>query len=80
MDLVWKVRPPRTKAEIVEGLRAAMQARREERRDVRAGSAGRRRATSTPGRRSANAGELTVRVNYRPSLADWEKARDGARR
>ena len=31
MDLVWKVRPPRTKAEIVAGLRAAVAACREKR-------------------------------------------------
>ena len=41
MDLVWKVRPPRTKAEIVEGLRAAVKHAAQERRDVRPGPAGR---------------------------------------
>ena len=42
---------------------------------------GRPAATSTPGRRCADAGELTVRVNYRPSLvALGEGARRGAPR
>lgn len=75
MDLVTKVRPPRTKDELVEGLRAAMK------------EAGRNGVTSVqdlPGdpldlpawEALRDAGAMTVRVNYRPLVTNWEKARD----
>jgi predicted amidohydrolase YtcJ len=75
MDLVTKVRPPRTKDELVEGLRAAMK------------EAGRNGVTSVqdlPGdpldlpawEALRGAGAMTVRVNYRPLVTSWEKARD----
>ena len=74
MNLVWKVRPPRTQAEVVAALRAAMK------------NAARFGVTSVqdlPGgdadvpawRTLRDAGELTLRVNYRPLLVDWEKAK-----
>ncbi len=74
MDLVWKVRPPRTHAEVVAALRAAMK------------NAARFGVTSVqdlPGGEAdvpawaalRDAGELTVRVNYRPLLVEWEKAK-----
>lgn len=73
-DLVWKVRPPRTRAEIVAALRTAMK------------TAARYGVTSVqdlPGGDGdvpawaalRDAGELTVRVNYRPLLVDWKKAK-----
>jgi predicted amidohydrolase YtcJ len=75
MDLVGKVRPPRTKAEVVEGLRAAVQ------------HAARNGVTSVqdlPGialdlpawDELRSAGALTVRVNYRPSLSEWRGAKE----
>jgi hypothetical protein len=74
MDLVWKVRPARTKAEIVEGLRAAV---------AHAAKNGVTSVQDLPGTaldlpawdELRNAGALTVRVNYRPSLSDWPGAR-----
>lgn len=74
MNLVWKARPPRTQAEVVAALRAAMK------------NAARFGVTSVqdlPGgdadvpawRTLRDAGELTLRVNYRPLLVDWEKAK-----
>ena len=74
MDLVGKVRPPRTKAEVVEGLRAAVQ---------HAAKNGVTSVQDLPGialdlaawDELRNAGALTVRVNYRPSLTDWQGAK-----
>lgn len=73
MDLVWKVRPARTPAEVVAALRAAMK------------NAARFGVTSVqdlPGNDTdvagwdalRKAGEMTVRVNYRPLLVEWRKA------
>ena len=74
MSLVWKVRPPRTKEEIVAGLKAAV---------AHAAKNGVTSVQDLPGddldlpawdeiRRS---GGLTVRVNYRPSIVDWPAAK-----
>jgi predicted amidohydrolase YtcJ len=74
MRLPWKVRPDRTLAEIVAGLRAAN------------GYAGKNGVTSVqdlPGNpldlaawdEIRKSGGLTVRVNYRPSLTDWPAAK-----
>ena len=73
-DLVWKVRPPRTPAELAAALRTAMK------------DAARYGVTSVqdlPGGGGdvpawaalRDRGELTLRVNYRPLLVDWPKAR-----
>jgi len=74
MDAIGRVRPPRTRDELVEGLRAAM---------VHAASLGVTSVQDLPG----DAGdlgawqllrgrrEMTLRVNYRPSLSNWERAR-----
>ncbi len=75
MDLVWVKRPPRSPAEMAAALRAAMK------------NAARFGVTSVqdlPGTAAdvpawaalRDAGELTVRVNYRPSLSDWPKAKE----
>ena len=75
MDLVWKVRPPRTQAEVVAALRAAMK------------NAARYGVTSVqdlPGAESdvpawealRASGEMTVRVSYRPLLSNWKRAKD----
>jgi hypothetical protein len=74
MDLVWKVRPPRTQAELETALRAAMK---------NAAEFGVTSVQDLPGAESdvpawdalRKAGALTVRVNYRPSLSDWARAR-----
>lgn len=73
MDLVWRHRPPRTQAEIVEGLRVATK---------HASQFGVTSVQDLPGDpldvsgwdALRKAGELTVRVNYRPALTTWEKA------
>lgn len=73
MDLVWRRRPARTQAEIVEGLRAATK---------HASQFGVTSVQDLPGDPLdvpgwdvlRKAGELTVRVNYRPLLVHWEKA------
>jgi predicted amidohydrolase YtcJ len=74
MDAIGRVRPPRTRDELVEGLRAAMK---------HAASLGVTSVQDLPG----DAGdldawqllrdrkEMTLRVNYRPSLSNWEGAR-----
>jgi predicted amidohydrolase YtcJ len=75
MDAVWRARPPRTLVEVTEALRAA------------AKHAARNGVTSVqdlPGNpldldaweALRQSGELIVRVNYRPSLSEWEMARD----
>jgi predicted amidohydrolase YtcJ len=75
MDLVWAVRPARTVAELEEALQTAVRHAAENgvtsvqdlpgnSRDLDAWEALRRQ------------GKLTVRVDYRPSLSEWETARD----
>ncbi len=75
MDAVWAVRPARTLEEVTEALRTAMRHAAKNGvtsvqdlpgnpRDLEAWETLRRR------------GEMTVRVSYRPSLLEWEKARD----
>jgi predicted amidohydrolase YtcJ len=74
MDLVFKVRPARMKAELLEGLRAAMK---------NAAQFGVTSVQDLPGdaldlaawSELHRSGEMTVRVNYRPSLSEWEKVR-----
>src|SRR5262249_6733766 len=73
MDLVWKVRPKRTQAEIVSGLRAATKHASEfgvtSVQDLPGDS------LDVPGWEALRqSGELTVRVNYRPLLVHWEQA------
>jgi predicted amidohydrolase YtcJ len=75
MELVWKVRPPRTPGELFDGLRAAMK------EAARAGVTSVQDLQGDPGTLDAweklrDGGELTVRVNFRPPLSEWEKARD----
>jgi predicted amidohydrolase YtcJ len=75
MDAVWAVRPPRTLPEISEALRAAMK------HAARNGVTSVQDLPGGPGDLDAwealrAAVEMTVRVNYRPSLTEWEKARD----
>jgi predicted amidohydrolase YtcJ len=75
MDLVGKVRPPRTAAEIEEALRTAVR---------HAAENGVTSVQDLPGNAGdldgwetlRKAGTLTVRVSYRPSLSEWEAARD----
>jgi len=75
MDAVWTARPPRTLAEVVEALRTAMR---------HAAKNGVTSVQDLPGNpRDLEAweilrqrGEMTVRVNYRPSLSKWQTARD----
>ncbi len=75
MDAIWKVRPPRTLEELVAALSAAMK---------RATELGVTSIQDLPGNpRDLDAWEefrrskkMTVRVNYRPSLSEWEIARD----
>jgi predicted amidohydrolase YtcJ len=75
MDAIAAVRPPRTQAELLEALRAAMK---------HAASVGVTSVQDLPGTAGdldawealRARGELTVRVNYRPSLSEWETARE----
>jgi len=74
MDAIAAVRPPRTKGEIEEALRTALK---------HAASFGVTSVQDLSGfdelevyAKLREAGELTLRVNYRPSLSVWEKARD----
>ncbi|HKF41517.1 MAG TPA: amidohydrolase [Thermoanaerobaculia bacterium] len=75
MDAISAVRPLRTQAEIAEALRAAVR---------HAAVNGVTSVQDLPGgpgdlegwEKLRAAGELTVRVNYRPSLTRWEEARD----
>lgn len=75
MDLIAAVRPARTPSEVEEALSAAVR---------HAGENGVTSVQDLPGNpldldaweRLRAAGKLTVRVNYRPSLSGWEKARD----
>jgi predicted amidohydrolase YtcJ len=74
IDAIGLVRPPRTREELVEGLRAAM---------VHAASLGVTSVQDLPGDAGdlgawqllRDRGEMTLRVNYRPSLSNWERAR-----
>jgi predicted amidohydrolase YtcJ len=75
MDLVMSKRPPRTPAELADALRAAMK------EAARLGVTSVQDLQGDPGAFNAweklrDARELTVRVNFRPPLAEWEKARD----
>ncbi|HMA17983.1 MAG TPA: amidohydrolase [Thermoanaerobaculia bacterium] len=73
MDLVGAVRPARTLAEVEEALATAVR---------HAAENGVTSVQDLPGNaldldawgRLRAAGKLTVRVNYRPSLSEWEKA------
>lgn len=75
MDLVWKFRPARTQSEMVGAMRAAMR---------NAAEFGVTSVQDLPGDAGdvpawtalRDAGALTVRVNYRPSLLHWEQAKD----
>ena len=75
MDLVWVVRPARTVAEVAEALRNAVR---------HAAENGVTSVHDLPGNAAdldaweilRREGRLTVRVDYRPSLSEWEKARD----
>jgi predicted amidohydrolase YtcJ len=74
MTLVWKFRPPRSKEEIVAGLKAAV---------AYAAKNGVTSVQDLPGNELdvpawdeiRKSGGLTVRVNYRPSLTDWPAAK-----
>lgn len=74
MDAIAAVRPARTSEELIEALRTAMK---------HAAKNGVTSVQDLPGNeRDLDAweklrerGEMTVRVNYRPSLTGWEKAR-----
>jgi predicted amidohydrolase YtcJ len=71
MDAIGTVRPARTQPELLESLRTAMKL---------AASVGVTSVQDLPGdpgdlaawETLREAGELTVRVNYRPPLSDWE--------
>jgi hypothetical protein len=75
MDLIGSVRPPRTAAEVEEALAMAIR---------HAAENGVTSVQDLPGDpHDLDAwetlrvdGKLTVRVSYRPSLSEWEKARD----
>ena len=75
MDLIASARPPRTEAEVEEALSTAVR---------HAAENGVTSVQDLPGdARDLDAweklragGKLTVRVSYRPSLSEWEKARD----
>ncbi len=75
MDLVWAVRPARTAREVEEALRTAVR---------HAAENGVTSVQDLPGNPAdldawetlRREGKLTVRVDYRPSLSEWEKARD----
>ena len=74
MSLTDKIRPARTKAEIVAGLRAAV---------AHAAQNGVTSVQDLPGDaldlpawdEIRKSGGLTVRVNYRPSIVDWQAAK-----
>ena len=75
MDLVGAVRPPRTLAEVREALVTALR---------HAAENGVTSVQDLPGNardldvweKLRDEGKLTLRVSYRPSLSEWEKARD----
>ncbi|HEU5250990.1 MAG TPA: amidohydrolase [Thermoanaerobaculia bacterium] len=78
MDMIGAVRPARTIAEVEEALMTAVR---------HAAENGVTSVQDLPGNpldldaweRLRRSGKLTVRVNYRPSLSDWKKARDRRR-
>jgi predicted amidohydrolase YtcJ len=75
MDAVNRVRPARTAAELSEALHAAMK------EAARVGVTSVQDLPGDPGDLEAwtklrDAGQMTVRVNYRPSLTNWQAARD----
>jgi predicted amidohydrolase YtcJ len=75
MDSIWAVRPSRTLAELTEALKAGM------REAARVGVTSVRDLPGAPldltaWERLRAAGAMTVRVNYRPLLVEWERARD----
>ena len=75
MDAIWAVRPSRTLSEVEEALKAGMQ------EAARFGVTSVRDLPGTPldldaWEKLKAAGAMTVRVNYRPLLSGWEKARD----
>src|SRR5262252_1398841 len=79
MDAVNRVRPARTPAELDAALRAAMK------EAARVGVTSVQDLPGDPGDLDAwaklrDAGALTVRVNYRPSLSNWPAARDARSR
>lgn len=70
MDAVWAARPARTRAEILDALRAAI------RHAAKNGVTSVQDLPGGPGDLAAwetlrDTGELTLRVNYRPSLSRW---------
>jgi len=75
MDLIGSARPPRTAAEVEEALATAVR---------HAAENGVTSVQDLPGdardldawEKLRSDGKLTVRVSYRPSLSEWEKARD----
>ncbi len=75
MELVWAKRPPRSPAEMAAALRAAMK---------HVAQYGVTSVQDLPGTAAdvlawaslRDAGEMTVRVNFRPSLSDWQKAKE----
>jgi len=74
MELVGRVRPARTRQELLGALRAAMK------EAARFGVTSVQDLPGDPGDVAAwdelrRGGELTVRVDYRPSLSSWEKAK-----
>jgi hypothetical protein len=78
MDLIGAVRPARTLVEVEEALATAVR---------HAAENGVTSVQDLPGNaldldaweKLRSEGKLTVRVNYRPSLSEWEKARDRRR-
>jgi predicted amidohydrolase YtcJ len=74
MDAIGRVRPARTLEELTEALRTAMK---------HAAKNGVTSVQDLPGNsrdldaweKLREGGEMTVRVNYRPSLTDWERTR-----
>jgi predicted amidohydrolase YtcJ len=75
MDAIGAVRPARTVSEVTEALRTAMKhAAKNGVTSVQDLPGNARDLEAWVGLRKG--GEMTVRVNYRPSLAEWEKARD----
>jgi len=75
MEAIGRIRPPRTREELVEALRAAMK---------HAATVGVTSVQDLPGNAGdldawqllRERGEMTLRVNYRPSLSNWEAARE----
>ena len=79
MDLVGRSGRARTKAEVEEALRAAVRHAAENGVTSVQDLPGSARDLDGLGR-APHAGELTVRVDYRPSLTDWQRREDRRRR